>query len=193
MVYGPYWDMYDKEKYDICPFQNDEVKCNPSAIPGCMDYFNHHVRLQHAYLDEERLLKEDIPEELPFAVELEDGIVTNDRLCNFVGEACYYIVSEFEAYEEHPEVVFGLSRNTPCKVWLDGRLCFEYSKYTCWAPEGDWGVTFKLTGKRQRVVVKVASEVEAFKISWGFSQMVSQRKRAVSPSCSVRSWCITNR
>lgn len=185
VVYGPYWDMYDTEKYDECPFQNDKVKCNPSAIPGCLDYFNHHVRHDHAYLDEEKIQTGTLPEELPYKKELSSNIISSGDLSNFVGECCYYVVSDFIA-EPCDQAILAISRNCPVKIWLDGELCFDLKKYTCWAPEGDWGKTFKLTGKPQRIVAKISCEREDFKVSWSFSKMWSDRTRAVSPHCKIR-------
>lgn len=186
MVYGPYWDMYDHDRFDECPYQNDKVKCNPSAIPGCLDYFNHHVRHNHAYLDEDKLMIGELPEELPFVVELPSAVINNSDLSGFVGECCYYIVSDFIAEELLDEAVFGVSRNAPCKFYLDGEKCFDLQKYTCWAPECDYSRTFKLNGKPQRVVVKISCEREDFKLSWGFSSMVFDKRYAKSPRCKIK-------
>ena len=62
LVYGPYWDMWDKEAAEICPYQNEELTCNPGNLPEyACDAVNTHIRPDHPYLDETALLEGDLP------------------------------------------------------------------------------------------------------------------------------------
>ena len=180
-VYGPYWDMWDKEKHEICPFQNDDIKCNPSAIPGCLDFFNHHVRLEHPYLDEEKLLHEDIPAELPFSIETGGDKVSNKDLCDFVGAACYYLVRTVKSAEEAKDVILGIGRSMPYKLWFDGKWMETLDTYTCWAPEYEDRNMVDLNGKEQRLVIKIVAQADNFEMSHAFVKVVPTKKKAISP------------
>jgi hypothetical protein len=180
-VYGPYWDMWDKEKYAVCPYQNDEIKCNPACIPGQLNYFNHHVRFAYPYLDEVRLLHEDIPEELPFNVEVGGDKLDRRNICNFIGAACYYLVRIVKSDEAVQDVICNVNRSVPCKVWFDGKVVEECDQYTCWAPEFDDRNMVNLTGKPQRLIIKIAANTDDFTVSNSFVKIDPTKKHAVSP------------
>ncbi len=163
-AYGPYWDMWDKDKYDVCPYQNDRLRCNPANI-NVLDYFNGHVRFDHAYLDEARLLKEDLPEELPFDFETGEDLLTERNLGGFRGECCYYLVRTVRTPEEIPGVIFACGRSCPVKVWCDGKLLIEENSMTCWAPESDDRLRMDLGVGEHRIVVKLVIPADRF----GFS------------------------
>ena len=150
LVYGPYWDMWDKTKNDVCPYRNEKIICNPPAI-GYMDHYNHHVRLDHPYLDEGRLLKGEIPEELPLQVELGEDVITERDAGGFKGQACYYFVRTIRS-EFRGKVTVAIGRNGPCQVWLDGEQLGKYDNMRGWAP--DEPTACILTGEAQRLVVK---------------------------------------
>ncbi len=179
-VYGPYWDMWDKDKYAICPYQNDELKCNPANI-GVSDYFNQHVRLEHPYLDEKRLIQADIPAELPFPVELGEDKITASDMGGFIGSACYYLVRTIRSKQEFKDIILGIGRSCPYKVWFDGKLIDNSETLTCWAPEVDFDLKINLDGSPQRLVVKLAVPADDFAFSANlYGPGDPSRKRGIS-------------
>ena len=179
-VYGPYWDMWDKDKYAVCPYQCEELKCNPANV-GYLDYFNQHLRFSHEYLDENRLLTEDIPSELPFWVELGEDKITSNEMGGFSGASCYYLVRTIRAQEELKELVLGIGRSCPYKLWFDGKLIDSNEALTCWAPEGDGKLKVELTTKPQRLVVKIVAQADSFAFSVSFYGTGDPtRKRGIS-------------
>jgi ADP-ribosylglycohydrolase len=179
-VYGPYWDMWNKDKYEVCPYQCEELKCNPANI-GYQDYFNQHLRFDHHYLDESRLLKEDIPSELPFWVELGEDKITSKEMGGFFGASCYYLVRTIRSQEELKDIVLGIGRNCPYKMWFDGKLIDSSEVMTCWAPEYDANLKVDLTTRPQRLVVKIVAQADSFAFSVNFCGTGDPtRKRGVS-------------
>ena len=182
-VYGPYWDMWDKTKNEICPYQNDEVCCNPSAV-GYNDYYNHHIRPDHQYLDEAVLLEKDIPEELPLLLEAGEDLITEQDLGGFKGQACYYFVRTIRSTEVIAEALMGIGRTGPCRIWLDGKLIAQYDNMRAWAP--DENASCVLTGKAQRLVVKFIRLTDALSFSLLFMNLQHvalcdpPRKRGIS-------------
>jgi hypothetical protein len=165
LVYGPYWDMWDKTKNEVCPYQNEQVCCNPSAL-GYNDYYNHHVRADHPYLDESVLLERDLPEELPLALEVGEDLITDRDLGGFKGQACYYFVRTFQSAGLIGETELDLGRTGPCRVWLDGRQIVHFDNMRSWAP--DEGIKCTLTGRPQRLVVKFIRLTDAMSFSLTF-------------------------
>jgi len=178
LVYGPYWDMWDKTKNEVCPYRNDKIKTNPANI-GYLDYYNHHVRFDAPYLDESRLVREDIPEELPLALESGDDVVTGQKIGGFNGQACYYFTRTIRSTKEIGDVGVILGRSGPCWMWLDGRLVGQWDTMRNWAPEllmddallDKWGnvmdgiLKCDLTGQPQRMVIKFISLTDALSFS----------------------------
>ncbi|MFA6569209.1 MAG: hypothetical protein WCS96_13435, partial [Victivallales bacterium] len=178
LVYGPYWDMWDKTKNEICPYRNEKTKTNPANI-GYLDYYNHHVRFDTPYLDESRLVREDIPEELPLKLESGDDLITEQKIGGFKGQACYYFVRTIRSAETVGEVGVILGRSGPCWMWLDGKLIGQWNTMRNWAPEllmddtlsDKWGNVMEgilkcnLTGQPQRLVVKFIRLTDALSFS----------------------------
>jgi len=180
LVYGPYWDMWDKDKYAVCPYQNDELKCNPANI-GVPDFFNQHLRLDYPYLDEELLLRKDIPSELPFRLETGEDLITSDDMGGFFGAACYYLVRTVRSYDELKDIALGVGRSCPYKMWFDGRLIDRSDSVTCWAPEFDFNLKVNLNTRPQRLIIKLAAQADRFAFSLNFcGDADPTRKRGVS-------------
>jgi hypothetical protein len=115
-VYGPYFDMWDTTKHAVCPYSHDGI----FTFPHDGDSWNHYVRLNHPYLDEARLLKEDIPAEMPEEIQAGEDYLDGTQLAGFRGQACFYLVRELVA-EESRDVSFNISGNAPLAVWFDGK------------------------------------------------------------------------
>jgi len=178
LVYGPYWDMWDKTKNEICPYRNDKVKCNPAAI-GYNDYYNQHVRADYPYLDESRLFQEDIPEELPLPLELGEDLITDQKAGGFKGQACFYFVRTIRSPELIGKVTLVVGRSGPCRIWLDGQPLVQYDTMRGWAP--DETAECILTGHAQRLVVKFISLTDAMAFSLLFCGPGDpEKKRGIS-------------
>ncbi len=177
-IYGPYWDMWDKTKNEICPYQNEITCCNPSAL-GYNDYYNHHIRPYHAYLDEFVLQQEDIPGELPLNLESGKDLITEKELGGFTGQACYYLVRTIRSAGLVGPVKMVIGRSGPCQIWLDRKLIASYDNMRSWAP--DESIKCILTGKVQRLVVKFIRLTDAMSFSVSFTQSDNHpRKQGIS-------------
>ena len=168
LVYGPYWDMWDKNKNEVCPYQNDTIICNPGIVGYWSDFFNQYVRLNHAYLDENRLLREEIADELPLRVESGEDLITEREAGGFTGQACYYFVRTIQAADFSGEVRFFFGRSGPYRMWLDGELIGESDDVRGWAPHEDEGLKCRLTGQPQRLVLKFIRLTDAMSFSMLF-------------------------
>ncbi|MBQ7207894.1 MAG: ADP-ribosylglycohydrolase family protein [Lentisphaeria bacterium] len=189
LVYGPYWDMWDKEAFEICPYQNEELTCNPGNLPEyACDAFNTHVRPNHAYLDEAALLKRDLPEERPFSVEKSTGGFARSDLYALNGATCCYVVREFQSDEVIEDVGLSFSADCPFKCWLDGKLIREMACHTNRNSTYGSSPRITLTGKKQRLVVKLASRLSDFHFGMGFSKGIPGFREAHSPYVSALSF-----
>ncbi|MBQ6474216.1 MAG: ADP-ribosylglycohydrolase family protein [Victivallales bacterium] len=189
-VYGPYWDMWDKDKYDLCPYEKPDCLCNPGNIPEyAADAMTTHVRFNHPYLDEARLLREELPGERPFLVETASRTLNRRDICAFRGSACYYLVREFRALEPILGANVSVSCDAAYRCWLDGRPAgfrdshAPTSRGYC-GPE----TLHDLTGKRQRLVIKIASQLDDFSVCVRFTKGHDTRKCAFSPYISSLLW-----
>lgn len=183
-VYGPYFDMWDKEKYEICPYQNEKLNCNPGNIPEfAPDATNCHVRTQFQYLDEATLINEDLPSELPFSIEKGHDRYNRTDLYSFNGPQCCYLVREFVSHEKVEDIRLVFNASCPFECYLDGKLI--QSRYT----HNQGSVYRKLenvtfTGKKQRLVVKLASRITNFEFNLAIVKGSNSRTRAYSPHFS---------
>jgi hypothetical protein len=76
--------------------------------------------LDKEYLDEARLLKEDIAGELPEEVALGIDYIDGTDIAGFRGPACFYLVRELVA-QEPCDINFHVTTNVPHVVWFDGK------------------------------------------------------------------------
>ena len=181
LVYGPYWDMWDKNKHEICPYLNDQLICNPAAAGQIRDCYNNHVRPDHPYLDEKKLLYEDLPQELPFAMETGEDLITERSVGDFKGQACYYFVRRFRSVGKTGAFNIMIGRTGPYRAWLDGQLIGQSDDIRGWAAHEYEGLACTLTGREQRLVVKFICLADVFSLSINFViPWVDGRKHGIS-------------
>ena len=181
-VYGPYWDMWDKDALEICPYQNDELTCNPGNLPqySC-DAVNCHVRPHFAYLDEKALLEHDLPEESPFTVEKAVDRFSRSDLYSFDGASCCYLVREFQSDEVMENVSFSFFADCPFECYLDGKLIKSANVHSKMNSLYGGSPSVTLTGKKQRIVIKLASRLDQFHFKFNFFTPIPSFKEAFSP------------
>ena len=182
LVYGPYWDMWDKEVFDVCPYQNETITCNPGNVPNvACDAVNCHVRFRNHYLDEESLQSCEIPAEIPFVVEKGGRHFQREDLYAFDGASCCYLVREFKADSPVQNVQVRFYADCPHKCWIDGKLLVTVDHHS--KMESNYGATPKvnLTGDWQRIVIKLASHLDSFQFQLAFYNQVETTTRAISP------------
>ena len=177
-VYGPYWDMWDKAAYPICPYANDEFTCNPGNIPGLRDAMDAYVNLDTPYLDEARLVKGDIPEERPYIVEIGGDFIYRDDLSHYKGTSCYYLVRTIRSEKEIPDVNFCVGADVPFKAWLDGVPITREELSRCRSAHGKADT---LTTKPRRLVIKIAASADDFSIQHNLFKVRESRKEAFAP------------
>lgn len=180
-VYGPYWDMWDRNQHPICPYRNDQIICHPGHAGHGGDSYNQHALLDHAYLDESRLLKEDIPEEMPMFLEWGRDLITEANLGGFRGQACYYFVRTIRAATPVAKARLSIGSTGPYRVWLDGNEIGASTDIRGWAPHQDQGIPTNLTGEPQRLVLKCVRLMDVLSLSVLFQgDGDPERKRGIS-------------
>lgn len=166
MIYGPYWDIYDKEKFDVCPYRNEKEYCHP-AFRECFYYLEHqYVSLDDKYLDEEALFAGTIQEESPIRFETGTDYFEISQVINFSGEACYYLVRDVFS-EVEKEVNITIGTNCPFLLYIDGMLAIKNNKEQAYAPR-DFFFKTDVSGKR-RIVIKILSKGADIKFGMSFS------------------------
>ena len=181
IVYGPYWDIYDTERSDHCPYRHEGFACHPGQTEnGIFSCFHNHVRLDRAYLDEARLLIEGLPEESPLLLERGESTVDAAHIGNFTGEAVYYLVREIVAPGPmSARLVMGST--APMIVWIDGVESIRSESVSSWFPL-DHFCPVAWNGTPRRIVVKLACPADSWRISMSFLRRgaPNQGKRGVS-------------
>ncbi len=167
-VYGPYWDMWDKTKNPVCPYNNPQNVSGPFMVNLTGDCYNHYVRTDHAYLDESALLARDLPHEVPLLLEHGEDHLTATDLGGFEGQACYYLVRTFRSAAPDTKVRLMLGRSGPYRAWLDGVEIGRSDELRSWAMMDDVNINLTLTGRPQRLVLKFARLTDAFDFSLFF-------------------------
>ena len=167
-AYGPYWEMWDSVRQPICPFYNDEKIVPPFMVGMTGDCYNHYARLDRAYLDEKKLLTQDLAEELPVLLEQGEDLLTEAHLGGFCGQGCYYLVRTIQATDGPRDASIYIGRVGPYRLWLDGKEIAAEDGTRGWCSYEEPGVKIKLTGKPQRLVAKVLRQSDAFSFSLNF-------------------------
>lgn len=166
-VYGPYWDTWNKERWAVSPYRNDERICHPVYVDGCQDLlYKNLVNLKEAYLDEATLLTGDLPQEIAYLVEKGEDHIDYPDLGGFVGEACYYFVREFVA-DGPIECGVSIGSTAPMVVWLDGQEVCRREKPSTWF-YGDGAFAARFSKTPRRMVIKVAIPADDFRFSISF-------------------------
>lgn len=170
-VYGPYWDMWDVKKYPECPYHNDKVKTVAPVTGNIGDVYDQYAYLSSEYLDEETLLREDLPEEDFFVLETPFDRIRKNDLGSFDGGRCFYLVREFVFTGDlDKEYYLLLGRSCAAKVWLDGEELGAFEGEVGYSPMSEDFLTrhLRFTGKKQRLVVKCAPRSDDFSLSLTF-------------------------
>ncbi|NLF92289.1 MAG: ADP-ribosylglycohydrolase family protein [Oligosphaeraceae bacterium] len=178
LVYGPYWDMWDKDRYPECPYQRPGYNCNPGNLPEFLsDAMNTHVRFEHSYLDEARLLRESLPAERPVVLESAARSYSNRDLGNFTGSACWYVETTVRALQP-AAVKLSVEADCPLKCWFDGQEVFTRDLHTtAWFQP----VEVQLSATPQRLILKLVTHLDVFHFGFAFLQESASRTHAVSP------------
>lgn len=169
-VYGPYWDMWDKTVNEVCPYCNDEYVGGPFMVQLTGDCYNQYVRLDAPYLDEKKLLEDDLPQEVPLKLECGEDYLNHSDFGGFCGQACYYLVRTFRSPREL-DVNLLIGRTGPYRAWLDGVEIGSSDKMRAYAMLDDANLKIHLTGKPQRLVIKLARLTDAYDFSLFFVGM----------------------
>ena len=181
-VYGPYWDMWDKDKYPVCPYDCEEQTCNPGNLPGFRDAMDMYVDLEKPYLDETRLLSGPLPEEMPFPVEIGGDHLLSRDLGSFQGTCCYYLVRTIRSQEDLDGVSCGFGSDVPAKMWIDGKEVFLQERHLALVGNSNEKMKLDLRkGEEHRLVIKIAARSDSFELRSSFGKVTETRKRAVSP------------
>jgi hypothetical protein len=154
-VYGPYFDMWDTSKNSACPYEHDGV----FTFPQDGDSWNHYVRLDHPYIDEARLLKEDIPEEMPEEIQVGEDYLDGAQIAGFRGQACFYMVRELVA-EEARDVAFNITANAPLAVWFDGKELARRDRAKEISVQDGYVGPMKVGLTPKRLVIKLARQID---------------------------------
>lgn len=153
LVYGPYWNMYDIEKYgDTCPYCVPESK-HP-LFAGCpADSYMNYQYPDLPYLDEETLVSRDLPQEIPYHLEAAHDLIRGEQMGHWHGSCCRYFVREF-VIPAGEEIYFNYGRTGYLKIWLDGKEIYRSDELHSWMLGDTDKFSFTATGKKQRLVVK---------------------------------------
>jgi ADP-ribosylglycohydrolase len=158
-VYGPYFDMWDTAKDEICPYNHD----GQFVFPRNGDSWNQYARLDKPYLDEPRLIREDIPEELPEMIQTGEDYLDGAEIAGFVGQACFYLVRELVSPEMH-DISFHITTATPHVVWFDGKeLARRENPREVSLQDGKVG-PMRVGPEPKRLVIKLARQSDDFRL-----------------------------
>ncbi len=178
-VYGPYFDMWDTKRSEACPYSGD----GKFQFPHNADSWNHYARLDKPYLDEARLLKEDIPEELPEEIQAGEDYLDGGQIAGFRGQACFYLVRELVAQAEQ-DLAFNITTAAPHAVWFDGReLARREAPREVSVQDGGVG-PMKIGPVPRRLVIKLARQGDALSLcTMPIGGGDPARKRGISMFC----------
>lgn len=177
LVYGPYWNMWDREKFEVCPYNNEKITCLPADVGCATDYYNQYAFLDFAYLDEERLSQQEIPEEDPFSLETGTDLISGRQLGAMTGQCCYYLVRNFICHEPPEHAYLMLGRTGAAKVWLDGECISSNSRLYNHFLHHDEQLDVKLTSGVQRLVVKYLRQGDVTAVSPVFARLIDPREQ----------------
>ncbi len=167
-VYGPYWDMWDKTKNPVCPYNNPENVSGPFMVNLTGDCYNHYVRSAHPYLHETTLLSADIPDEVPLILEHGEDHIASSDLGGFEGQGCYYLVRTLRSSLPDQKARLMLGRSGPYCAWLDGVEIGRSDELRGWAMIDDVNLNITFTGRPQRLVIKLVRLTDVFDVSLFF-------------------------
>lgn len=163
-VYGPYWDAYDTNKFDVCPFRNSEINEHPCRVGLGTAIFHQWVDLDNQYLNEKELLEDEIPMEYPFRLDLAEDLIRKEDISHNMGESCYYFTRELVARETR-DIVFMIGATGPFKMWIDSFEVFKNYDSMPYCPQ-DYNIGFSVeAGRTYRIIIKALQTSDDFKLS----------------------------
>ncbi len=167
LLYGPYWDMWDKTKHEECPYWGPGRNTMPVKAGCPADGCNHYVDLRREYLDEAALLSGEMGAAGAFHLESGRDLLEGADFGGWHGPAVYYLVREFRGYAgESLRINFG--RSGQLRAWLDGELLVDSGEHHTWSLMDSDTVSVELDGSVQRLVVKLASPMDRTALSINF-------------------------
>ena len=167
MVYGPYWDFYDrKNRGDICPFRNGKTVVHPCTVGNGEVLVHNFVVDTHEYLDEKLLFENHIEKETPFLVERGENTIDESHLGGFFGEAVYYLVRDIIA-SEPIDCVLSFGSSVPFIAYLDGNELFRFKENYTWGVV-DIRTCVSLSNSPKRLVIKLIKTSDSFRFSASF-------------------------
>jgi hypothetical protein len=168
-IYGPYWDMWDKKRNEVCPYNNEQFRGGPFMKGLTGDCYNQYAELDAAYIDEARLLLESIPEEVPLLLEHGEDHLNCRHFGGFRGQATYYLVRTIRSRIPGIRTRIFVGRTGPVRLWLDGVEIATATDIRCWCFLDDINPEVTLTGEAQRLVIKLIRWTDAFDFSLYFA------------------------
>ena len=155
LLYGPYWDMWDRSRYAECPYRGPGRNTMPCKAGCPADGCNHYVELNRPYLDEAALVEGRALTESPWHLESGRDLLAGADFGGWFGPAVYYLVRTICGRPgEKLRINFG--RAGQLRAWLDGRLLVDSPEIHTWSLMDRDTVPVTLNGKPQRLVVKLA-------------------------------------
>ncbi len=154
LVYGPYWDMWDRRRLTVCPYSGPGRNCNPYAVGYGYDSYSHYLDLDRPYLDEAALAQYDLPDESPRHVESGTDLMTEKAMGGWFGPACYYLTRTIIG-PEGTKYVLNLTRSGRMRFWLDGKEIPLDATDHVWSGCDRDRPEITMTGKPQRLTVKL--------------------------------------
>jgi len=168
LVYGPYWDMWDRRRYPECPYNNVDGKRTLWTVGCASDSYNQYAYLDHPYLDESRLIREELPEEMPMVLEAGEDTLETPQFGGFNGQACYYLTRTVRHHGEPTDSTLMVGRSGPCRIWWDGEEVFAADSMWQWTSQ-EAACRVRLTGAPQRLVVKLIRLTDVFTFHLAFA------------------------
>ncbi len=166
-VYGPYWDVFDKERFKENPYRSADLSNNWHPIVKGEGYmmFHQYVDINKEYLDETALLGGEIEAEFPYEVECPEFLMTEKDISNHMGETCYYFTRTIVA-EENYEAKLHFGFSGPFVIWLNGKEIMRSDRVGTWSPDDHYYPIDLKKKKEYRFVVKALQITDEFRFSF---------------------------
>jgi hypothetical protein len=123
-LYGPYWDYYDTEEYDECPWLK-----NGLAMPDGAANFADFVSIRKEYLAEP--LDADKTEDMLIHA-CEDRLPLDEAI-GMTGPCCVYLSQQID-YPQDEDVNLIVGNNDSFRLWLNGARVAEERESRYWMP-----------------------------------------------------------
>lgn len=155
-LYGPFFDVYDTEKYD----HDVNGQTTPKDV---FSMFNGFASINREYLEEDAELSNDHK----VFYSAEDKLPVEGNV-GYKGTCCVYVKRKFICAEEKKvHMIFGYAQ--PCKVYLNGETVFENYDNVNWMPL-NFAIEANLKKGENTLVYKLIRRNGEFE----FSNIISQ-------------------